>query len=336
MDMTTLSGGWPVLVVTPNLCFDRTLWVEAFEAGTVSRPHRVAAGAGGKGVNVARALRCLGAAPQLVGLLPTDDGDRFLELLAEEGQSLLPVEVGGSVRVATIVVEDSGRATVFNEPGPTVGAAEQAALLDRVEQVVSAEPGTVVACSGSLPPGLPDDTYGRVVEIVHRHGGTVVVDGARAALAASLPYGPDVVTPNLAEAQGMIAGTTLEPPQQGSSLEADRDAAFVAAQGLRQRGARRAVVTVGAHGVAWVDGSGTERWLAAHEVRLANPIGAGDAFVAGLVWSLAVEPDGWQAAVANAAAVAGAAVEHEMAGYLDPTRVVELLATTSGAGGDGR
>ncbi len=317
-----------MLVVTPNLCFDRTLRVEAFEAGTVSRPYRAVAAAGGKGVNVARALRCLGGVPQLLGLLPADDRDRFLQLLSEEGQSLLPVEVAGSVRVATIVVEDSGRATVFNEPGPTVGAREQSALLERVEQAVSAEPGTVVACSGSLPPGLPDDTYGRVTEIVQRHGGTVVVDGARAALAAALPYGPDVVTPNLAEAQGMLAGTTLEPPHEEDSLEADRDAAFAAARGLRERGARRAVVTVGAHGVAWVDDDGTERWVAAHQVRLANPIGAGDAFVGGLVWSLAEDRTAWQAAVATATAVAGAAVEHEAAGYLDPTRVKELLAMT--------
>ena len=324
-----------MLVVTPNLCFDRTLWVDAFEAGTVSRPHRVVAGAGGKGVNVARALRCLGAAPQLVGLLPREDGDHFLRLLAEEEQSLLPVEVAGSVRVATIVIEDSGRATVLNEPGPTVGTIEQAALLDLVEQAVSAEPGVVVACSGSLPPGLPDDTYGRVVEIVRRHGGTVVVDGARTALAESLAFGPDVVTPNLAEAQGMLTGITLEQAHEETGLEADRDAAFVAAHGLRERGARRAVVTVGAHGVAWVDEDGTERWLAAHEIRLANPIGAGDAFVAGLVWSLARESE-WPTAVANAAAVAASAVEHEVAGYLDPTRVVELLATTAGAGGDRR
>ena len=256
---------------------------------------------------------------------PARTATSFLRLLAEEGQSLLPVEVAGSVRVATIVIEDSGRATVLNEPGPTVGAAEQAALLDRSSRPSAAEPGAVVACSGSLPPGLPDDTYGRVVEIVRRHGGTVVVDGARTALAESLPFGPDVVTPNLAEAQGMLAGTTLEPAHEETGLEADRDAAFVAAHGLRERGARRAVVTVGAHGVAWVDEDGSERWLAAHEVRLANPIGAGDAFVAGLVWSLALE-SGWPTAVANATAVAASAVEHEVAGYLDATRVVELLA----------
>ena len=59
-----------MLVVTPNLCFDRTLWVEAFEAGTVSRPYRAVAAAGGKGVNVARALRCLGAVPQLTRAAP--------------------------------------------------------------------------------------------------------------------------------------------------------------------------------------------------------------------------------------------------------------------------
>src|SRR5262245_11629074 len=57
------KGAPPVLVVNPNLCFDRTLWVDAFEAGTVSRPHRVAVTAGGKGVNVVRTLRDLGTPP---------------------------------------------------------------------------------------------------------------------------------------------------------------------------------------------------------------------------------------------------------------------------------
>ncbi len=326
-----------MLVVTPNLCFDRTLWVEAFEAGTVSRPHRVLATAGGKGVNVARALRSLGAAPELLGLLPAEDGDRFVRLLAEEGQSLRAVEVAGSVRVATIVVEDSGRATVFNEPGPTVGAAEQAALLDQVEQAVECPAGTGRGLLGQPAaracPTTPTAAWSR-------SSGAAAAPSSSTALGPRwpppCPSAPTWSRPTWPRPRGMIEGTTLEPAHEETGLEADRDAAFLAAHGLCERGARRAVVTVGAHGVAWVDTDGTEHWLAAHEVRLANPIGAGDAFVAGLVWSLALEPSGWEAAVTNATAVAGAAVEHEVAGHLDPTRVVELLAASGRVEGAGR
>ncbi len=59
-----------MLVVTANLCFDRTLWVDALTLGTVSRPRRVLVSAGGKGVNVVRALRDLGTPGTLLGLLP--------------------------------------------------------------------------------------------------------------------------------------------------------------------------------------------------------------------------------------------------------------------------
>src|SRR4029079_10921697 len=145
--------------------------------------------------------------------------------------------VAGSVRVATIVVEASGRATVLNEPGPVVGADEQRALLDTLDQALTGMSHPLVACSGSLPPGLPADTYGRVAELVHAHGGTVVVDAARDALAAALPFGPDVVTPNLAEAQNVLDATTSELSPHEEDLAQSRAAALRAAAGLRALGA---------------------------------------------------------------------------------------------------
>src|SRR4051794_13429689 len=225
-----------VLVVNPNLCFDRTLWVDAFEAGTVSRPTRVAVTAGGKGVNVVRTLRDLAVPARLVGLLPSTDGAELDRLLSAEGVALLPVPVDGSVRVATIIVEATGRATVLNEPGPVVGVVEQKALLATLDAALAEDPRPLVACSGSLPPGLPADTYGRVADLVHEHGGAVVVDAARDALAEALPFGPDVVTPNLAEAQGVLEGRSVELSHQDDGLEAERAAALRAAHGLCERG----------------------------------------------------------------------------------------------------
>ncbi len=314
-----------MLVVTPNLCFDRTLWVDVFEAGTVSRPHRVEVTAGGKGVNVARTLRDLGRTATLLGLLPQGQGPELVRLLEAEGADLLSVPVGGSVRSAAIILESSGRATVLNEPGPVLGDTEADDLLRALDSaLVAAGRPSVVACSGSLPPGLPDDTYGRVCEIVHAHGGTVVVDAARAALAASLPFGPDAVTPNLAEALSLLDGVTTEHSHHDDDPETSREQAADAARRLVERGARRAVVTVGEHGVAWVDVDGSAHWTPAHAVHLVNPIGAGDSFVGGLLAALDASDD-WAAAVGHAVAVAGAAVEQSRAGRVDAARVEELL-----------
>lgn len=318
-----------MLVVTPNLCFDRTLWLDTFAAGTVSRPHRVSVTAGGKGVNVVRTLRDLGHEPRLVALVPREHGADLLRLLATEGASVHPVYVPGAVRSATIVLERSGRATVLNEPGPSLGAAELDLLLGAVDaELAGLDAPALVVCSGSLPPGLPDDTYGRVTEIVHARGGVVVVDAARESLAATLPFGPDLVTPNLDEARGLLDGRTTEHSHHDEDLATVRPEAFAAAHGLRRLGARQAVVTVGAHGVARVDADGAEHWQPAHDVRAVNPIGAGDSFVGGLVGWLDGNAGDWPSGVRYAVAVAGAAVEQDVAGRVDPSRVAVLSGLT--------
>jgi 1-phosphofructokinase family hexose kinase len=314
-----------VIVVSPNLCFDRTLWVEAFEAGTVSRPHRVEITAGGKGVNVARTVHDLGATCTLLAFVADHGGEELLRLLAEEQIDVVAVAVDGSVRSATIVIEDSQRATVFNEPGPVVHSAK--ALLAALASALdggSQEPGhDLVVCSGSLPPGLPDDTYAQITRLAHEHGATCVVDGARSALAEVLPAGPDLVCPNLDEAEGLTSGAVLESSHQAHELDDVRERAISAAHALRARGAVRAVVTASSHGAAYADESG-DRWIPAPSVQVANPIGAGDSFVGGVAAALA-EGTTWPDAVHRGVVVASAAVEQARAGRVDPRRVTELV-----------
>lgn len=317
-----------MLVVTPNLCFDRTLWVESFGAGTVARPYRVEVTAGGKGVNVARTVADLGGTGVLIGLVADRGGTELCRLLAAEGLDLAAVEVKGSVRSATIVIEDSQRATVLNEPGPVVGDAELEALIASVSTAVgTAPPPRLVVCSGSLPPGLPIDTYARIVRLVHERGGICVVDAARTALAAALPAGPDLVCPNLDEAEGLATGKVLESSSHVEDPAEIRKRALAAAHGLLEQGARRAVVTAGAHGVANVDDTG-DWWTDAPRVTVANPIGAGDSFVGGLASALESGAS-WRDAVDRGVVVASAAVAHPRAGRVDARRVHELVAATA-------
>ena len=311
-----------MIVVSPNLCFDRTLWVEAFEAGTVSRPHRVEITAGGKGVNVARTVNDLGATCTLLALVADHGGEELLRLLAEEDIDVAAVAVDGSVRSATIVIEDSQRATVLNEPGPVVGTADLQSLLAALGEAL--DPGhDLVVCSGSLPPGLPDDTYAQITRLAHEHGATCVVDGARSALAEVLPAGPDLVCPNLDEAEGLTSGAVLESSHQANELDDVRERALTAARALRTRGAARAVVTASSHGAAYADESG-DVWIPAPSVRVANPIGAGDSFVGGVAAAL-TEGTTWPDAVHRGVVVASAAVEQARAGRVDPRRVTKLV-----------
>ena len=311
-----------MLVVNPNLCFDRTLAVDSFEVGTVSRPYSVLVTAGGKGVNVVRTASDLGAPADLVGFVADGDGPRLLELLAGEHIAMHAVQVAGEVRTATILLERSGRATVLNEPGPVMDVADLDRLLAEVDTLLPVVGGPLV-CSGSLPPGLPASAYGRLVELARTHGTPTIVDAARDALLGSLPSAPDLVTPNLAEAEGIVSGAVTEPVEAESvPVDEVRERAAVAAEGLLSRGARRAVVTAGGHGVcAAVHGSTT--WIAAPRVSVVNPIGAGDSFAAGVAVGLSREL-GWLEAIELGVTVASAAVELPGAGRVDARRVSEL------------
>ena len=107
-----------VVIAGPNLTIDRTLSIDELRPGEVLRFERAVVTPGGKGVNVARVARDLGADAVLVGFVPGRTGAAGAALLADEGLVVRGVEVGGELRSTAVVLERSGRVTVLNEPGP--------------------------------------------------------------------------------------------------------------------------------------------------------------------------------------------------------------------------
>lgn len=388
-----------MLIATPNIAVDRTVRLPELRPGSVQRPSRAVVTAGGKGLNVSRVAAAFGRRARLVSFLPQTDAALTERLLAAEPVDFTGIPVPGEARVATILLEDSGRVTVLNEPGPSVPEGGW----ERYEKAVADELARgrhrTLVCSGSLPPGVPDDAYARLVEIGHRAGVRVVVDASRAALAAALPAGPDVVTPNLAEAESVLHGHAHESVSDTGDDVPGR--AGRAVLELCRLGARSAAVTAGAAGAAYGradgvsgdrtgrgtaggDGSGRHGgaddradgdtasgdrgdrtgggtsgrtdgdpegdrnsrangdvrgragaragcgvdgvvWVPTVPVRVANPIGAGDSFVAGLVEAFEAGRSGVEAVV-FAVATATASVEQELAGGVDPARARELAA----------
>ncbi|MFZ0161209.1 MAG: PfkB family carbohydrate kinase, partial [Kineosporiaceae bacterium] len=204
-----------MIVLGANLTTDRTLYLDRLVPGNVIRPSRALATAGGKAVNVCRAATAHGVRPRLVANLPGRMGAVVGELLDQEGHDVRRVTTDGEIRSAIVIIEDDLRTTVLNEPGPTLSAADRAALLDAFEAEC---PGhTVAVASGSLPPGPgAADLYAEMVDRAHRQGVLVVLDAARTDLLAALPAEPDVVTPNLAEALSVLTGREV-----AESVEAD-------------------------------------------------------------------------------------------------------------------
>ena len=227
-----------LLVLGANLGIDRTLRLERLLPGYVQRPREARATAGGKAVNICRAARAHGIRPRLVANLPGRMGELVGDMLDAEGHDVRRVVTAGEARSQIIVIEDDQRITVLNEPGPELSPPDFAALLAAAAEELAGR--RVAVASGSLPPGAPDDAYGRFVEIARAAGAVSVVDAARAALRGCLAFGPDVVTPNLAEASAALLGTTDEAVEaEGDDVRAlALDAARALRAGGRARGAR--------------------------------------------------------------------------------------------------
>jgi 1-phosphofructokinase family hexose kinase len=318
-----------MLVLGANLALDRTLRIARLVPGHVQRPESAVATAGGKSVNVLRAVAAHGVGATLVANLPGRAGGLLAELLHDEGHDVVPVRTAGEARTAVIILEADGRVTVLNEPGPELSPSDAAALLAALATALAAgldAPAAgprVLVASGSLPPGAADDTYARVVELGHRNHRLVVVDAARDALAGALAARPDVVSPNLAEAESVLWGhpdESVEPTGDGV-----RGRALDAATALRERGARAALVSAGRHGLAGADAAGAF-WLPAARVGEVNPVGAGDALVGGLAVGLEAGLPLREAAAVGVA-TAAASVAHPLAGGVEPAVLRSLLGT---------
>ncbi|SDM76515.1 1-phosphofructokinase family hexose kinase [Allokutzneria albata] len=284
-----------ILTVTLNAALDVTYTVESLVPGATHRVLGVSQRAGGKGINVARVLHALGHPVLATGLASSAV---LSDLTVPHSFASIS---GESRRTVTVVAE--GEATLFNEPGPEVSAAEWLAFVDHFRSL--AQDATVVALSGSMPPGVPPDGYAQLVSTVDC---PTIVDTSGAALRHALAAHPDVVKPNADELREV---TGLESPQAGAST-------------LLRDGARAVVATLGPDGLLAV--TERESWQLAPPGKLAgNPTGAGDACVAGIAAGLHTGA-AWPALLREAVALSAAAVLHPVAGGFDTNAYAQLRA----------
>lgn len=254
-----------IVTVTPNPSIDRTLRIPPLVRGDVQRASSATSEAGGKGINVARALATEGHPTLALAPLSPASAGLLVALLAGAAR-VEAVAVGGELRMNISLVEADGTVTKVNEPGPTLDDAATEALLARAA-ALSAGAAWVVGC-GSLPPGLPPDFYARLATRVPA-GVRVAVDADGVALAGCRGAPVALLKPNRAELERLV----------GRSLET-LGAVVTAAAELVDDGVDAVLVSLGRDGAVVVDGVGAVHAEAPIDDVL-NPVGAGDALLAG-------------------------------------------------------
>lgn len=288
-----------ILTVTLNLALDVTYQVPGVDWDGVNRVGAVHRRAGGKGVNVARVLATLGRDVLVTGLAGGPTGQAIASDLEAAGLPSALHGIAADSRTTLAVCDDpADRTALFNEPGPEVTPAELAAFLRHYESLVGDADAVVI--SGSLPRGVPADTYATLAAIAADRSVPAIVDADGDPLRHAPKGRPSIVKPNAEELARAVPGGT---PAEG-------------AQALRGQGAGAVVVSMGADGLLAVTGEGMFRARMPYTVR-GNPTGAGDSLVAGLALGL-VEPEPWPERLRRAAALGAAAVARPVAGEFDP------------------
>lgn len=264
-----------IVTLTANPSLDRSIVLGApLRVGEVQSATSAREDAGGKGINVARAVAAAGEA--CLAVLPLAADDPFGGVLTTAALSSRTVPVRGLVRANLTISDAAGVTTKLNLPGSELTPQEAARVVDVVVEASGGARWLVLA--GSLPPGAPEDFYVRVIAAVrsaHRAATPrIAVDTSGPALEAVVDDGaPDLIKPNddeLSELAGIDLG------------ERDLPEILEIARTLVPARVGAALVTLGGRGALLVDGQGA--WAAAPPaIRVASTVGAGDSSLAGYV-----------------------------------------------------
>jgi 1-phosphofructokinase/tagatose 6-phosphate kinase len=303
-----------ILTVTLNPALDRTLEVPSFTPGRRHRTVDQQTMPGGKGVNVARALKRLGQPVIATGIIGGATGTRIIEALNDESIINAFVRIRDESRTNMAVLDPTtGVHTEINERGPSVTGAELE-LFER-KLLYLARGAAICVFAGSLPRGLEPDTYARLIRSVRKLGVLTVVDTDGEPLKLAVRAEADVVSPNELEAEE-LAG------HEFGGID-DRARAVV---DITRQGPGEAIMTVPDGCYAYVREEGGQ---ALYRVTIAplqaqSPIGSGDAFLAGYV---AARYQGREPieCLRYGVACGAESTQHVGAGILDPATVSRML-----------
>ncbi len=262
-----------IYTLTLNPAVDRELTVPAMEFDSVLRASEARVDFGGKGFNVSRLLKGMEAPSTAVGFLGGRAGELLQDGLKSLGIGTDFVWVPGETRTnVSIVTQSHDHYIKVNEKGPLVDAAKQKELLDKIDSL--AKRGDWWVLAGSLPPGVADDFYAQIVNVLNQHEAHAILDTSGESLRLGCAEEPYLVKPNTEEAHA-LTGLPMDTPSEIA----------LAASKICRMGAQNVIVSMGKAGALLHTSEAT--WLThSPKIKEKNPIGAGDSMVGGLVWAL--------------------------------------------------
>ena len=260
-----------IITVTLNAAIDKSLAVPNFRLRRRHRTVEQRTVAGGKGVNIARTLKSLGQPVIATGFAGGATGTRIVEQLTEESILNDFVRIREESRTNTSVLDPTtGEQTEINERGPSVTEPELELFRDKL--LYLARGAAIVVFAGSLPRGVEPDVYASLIHDLERSEVTTVVDTDGEPLRQAVRAEPDLVSPNVLEAEELV----------GHEFASEEERALAMAE-ITELGPNEVIMTLpdGCLAQVLVDG---QPQLKRAQIEQREPIakrGSGDALLAG-------------------------------------------------------
>ncbi|MHC5248703.1 hexose kinase [Enterococcus sp. LJL90] len=262
-----------IITVTMNPSLDMAYPVPHLIIDDVNRVTNVSKTAGGKGLNVTRVLKQLGATVVATGLIGGNIGRFITEQLTATDIAHDFYEIAGESRHSIAILHDEGKQTELLETGPEISELELAGFLEKF--VGLTKDVAALTISGSLPPGVPQDFYQKLINLVKV---PVLLDSSGKTLAASLAgqRKPFLIKPNLSEIQELV-GVELSLDNLEQLKDVLQEDIFTGIEWL--------VISMGSQG-ALAKHNGLFYRVEIPKIAVVNPVGSGDATLAGLAYSV--------------------------------------------------
>jgi 1-phosphofructokinase/tagatose 6-phosphate kinase len=301
-----------IVTVTLNAALDRTLSVPNFQQGHRHRASQGLTLAGGKGLNVARALKRLDVPVVATGLAGGRTGTRIVEELTSEAILNDFVRIADESRTSTAVVDPMGSSfTEINEWGPHVEPEELEMLRDKLRYLSRGADAVVFA--GSLPRGVEESFYAEAIRELNRAGVRTVLDAEGEPLRLGIEAEPSLVAPNQHEAEALV----------GQELEAEDFP--MALDSIAELGARAVLITLetGCYGLTREERAPRRFHAAVPRVEPVSTVGAGDVLTAAFL-AAQLEGRSFGDAIRFSVAAASASTLEVGAGRFEPREANRL------------
>lgn len=261
-----------ITTITLNPSVDKRYDIEDFHRNGIFRPKNVERTAGGKGLNVARIVHTLGEPVIASGFLGGENGNFISKELDRLDIENRFIDIKEHTRNCIAILSKNSGQTEILESGPKISKKELNLFLEQYTEMISKT--DIICASGSLPENIPSNIYRKLIKIAKKKNIKFILDTSGEALIEGIKEIPYLIKPNKKELEII----------EGKRLDNEEDI-ITSGRRLVNKGIEFVVISLGKKGSIVLKDDKIFR-IKVPKVKVRNPVGSGDAMVAGFAVGL--------------------------------------------------